>query len=110
MHCGRIPSPEVYKHRGLPPDFLSTMVGVAGVQTRLRPACLEIRVQTTSCTLSPPRKYLGEAGWGEAKRYPWASPESPRIMQHEESCSPNPFYQLCPGHISCPSREEETKA
>ena len=29
-------------------------------------ACLKIKVETTSCALSPPRKHLGGVGWGEA--------------------------------------------
>lgn len=60
-----IPSEDIYKHKGTPTtwaDFLSSNGGGGDGGH----AHSEIRVKTTSCALSPPRKYLGEAGWGEA--------------------------------------------
>lgn len=57
-----IPSHEVSKHKGTPTihtDFLSS-IGVG----RRRHAYSEIKVKTNHI-LFPPRKYLGEAGWGD---------------------------------------------
>lgn len=59
-----IPSQKVYKHKA-PPSHTQTSFSLLGGRRR-RHAYSESRVKTTSCALSPPRKYPGEAGWGEA--------------------------------------------
>lgn len=51
-----------------------------------------IRVETTPCALSPPKKHLGGAGWGEAGDT--TRPPQKILEWHSKKSQAAPFYQL----------------